>query len=65
MAYVNARYKQYIDDMTYRIYITDSFRAFTKAEDRYIDYIHPKKKDNRSGSEIIRSIKSKLKTEKG
>lgn len=63
MRYVTSKYKLYQDEVAYRVYMADS--VFYQAEGkkltvRYVDYIHPKPVDNRTGDEIALSVIEKL-----
>ena len=68
MRYVVARRKKYIEDMAYRIYITDSLMGIAKNTSRgqgmemsrrYADIINVKE-ETRTPDEIIGNIKKKL-----
>lgn len=62
MRYVTARLLEESRDLTYRIYVTDSLKALTEANVRYIDLIHQQKQkvETRTSNEIVDNIKQGL-----
>lgn len=63
MRYVKARYKQYVDSLTYRIYISDSIYQYTDGKritKRYADTIFHAKEDSRTGDEIAFEVIANL-----
>ena len=59
MRYVLARLKRQEREELYRIFVTDGLRAMLGTENpRYADILKPQ--DNRTGDEIIESIRAKL-----
>lgn len=59
MRYVMARFKQEDREHAYRIYVTDSLKAYLGIEMRYANLWD--KVDERKPEEIILNIKNKLK----
>lgn len=63
MRYVKAEYEKYIEDLTYRIYLTDSLfyqadgKRLTK---RYAEFAYPQIEDTRSGDEIAFDVITRL-----
>ena len=56
MRYVEARIDEYNRDEAYRIYITEGLRLVPQNKyltTSYSDFISPKKRDTRSGDEIV------------
>ena len=60
MRYALARWSIYQREEVYRIYVTDSLKAFGKFERRYVDLFEPEVQDDRTADEIINHIKSGL-----
>jgi hypothetical protein len=58
MRYIQARRKLWEREEVYRIYMTDSMRSLTGAQQRYIDFFAPI--ETRTAPEIIAHIKGKL-----
>lgn len=58
MRYALARWRLYQREEAYRIYVTDSLKAFGKFEVRYIDYFKPEEK--RTAEDIIGHIRAGL-----
>ena len=61
MRYVKAELKEYIEVMTWRIYVTDGLYILSRKEGeqlgkRYKDIINPKPQDNRTGDEILADL---------
>ena len=66
MRYVTTRYQSQQRDLIYRIYVTNCLRIMTENTAKqaggnymtaeYMDLIHPKKKDNRTGNEIAADV---------
>ena len=65
MRYVIARYGEYQDEMAYRIYISDrlyrdSKNYYLPIDERYVDFIKPKKKaPQKTGDEIVAEVIAK------
>ena len=63
MRYVTTRYQSQQRDLIYRIYVTNCLRIITENTAKqaggnymtaeYMDLIHPKKKDDKTGNEIV------------
>ena len=63
MRYAIARYQSQQRDLIYRIYVTNCLRIITENTAKqaggnymtaeYTDLIHPKKKDDKTGNEIV------------
>ena len=63
MRYVTTRYQSQQRDLIYRIYVTNCLRIITENTAKqdggnymtaeYTDLIHPKKKDDKTGNEIV------------
>ena len=63
MRYVKCKWQERQQDLTYRIYITDSLYCIGRnkmLEKRYYDVINPPKIDNRSGNEIAVDVIQRL-----
>ena len=60
MRYVRARLFQETKDEAYRIYITDSLKAFGGFSVRYADLFKPEVKEERTSEEIITQISGKI-----
>lgn len=64
MRYVAARMEDDVRDTAYRVYVTDSLRAVTGAEKRYIDIVndrmHAPKEKEKTADEIITDVISKF-----
>lgn len=66
MRYAMARYQSQQRDLAYRIYVADCLRIMTENTAKqvggnymtaeYEDLIKPKKKDNRTGNEIVADV---------
>lgn len=61
MRYVMSRLAREQEDLAYRIYVTDSLKAIGNLNRRYYDFIKKVPEETRTSSEIIGSIKRKLK----
>ena len=61
MRYVKARVKQALDEMAYRIYITDALKVIGGLNIRYADLIKRPIEETRTKEEIIESIRRRLK----
>lgn len=58
MRYALARWRLYIREEAYRIYVTDSLKVFGKLDKRYIDYFKPE--ETRTADEVINKIRAGL-----
>lgn len=58
MRYVTARYNENQRELAYRIYITDSLKAYLGLNIRYADLFTPE--ETRTAEEVIDGVKDKL-----
>lgn len=65
MGYCNARFVEYTEELSYRIYVTDGVkyilegRGLAKVSKRYIDIIRPTPEDKRTAEQIISDLTKK------
>lgn len=62
--YLLSKYKEYAEEVAYRVYITDSIFYYMQNKSisiRYYDMLHQSPKDERTGDEIALEIIEKLK----
>lgn len=59
MKYAKARFEDYNEDFIYKLYIADSINLIPdqkKLVERFINILHPKIEDNRSGDDIALEV---------